>query len=217
MGIFLGDFPKTEEGKKLNLDEELKKELIVVYRKTAEKEDWEFFGLKDDSEEYLEDDIFVPVESVYVGNEEVFPDTPFVNVIGSTRDPRPAPSWIKLMNLEYKRAGWKEEFLKHCCTDGNYYNSKTHRRIVVDKKCSKRIVGGHVLLNKTVNQETQKGDTIYLLPICSTHNVSKLNGHRTGAFYYMKNRYKILAVKLKHFLMKAQVEPYLNQDSHSEE
>lgn len=216
MGIFLRNFPKTEEGKKLNLDEALKKELIVVYRKTGDDESWGYYGLKNDIEEYLEDDIFVPVESVYGGYEIVNAGTPFVNVIGSTHDPKPDTSWISLMKEVYRNNGFPVERLNCCCTDGNFYDSTNHN-IIVNGRCTDRIVGGHVLLRETVNQETRAGSIVYLLPICIPHNVCRLNGNVTGAYYYMKTKYDIVAVQLNRFLMRAQVEPYLNQDSHSEE
>lgn len=216
MGIFLRNFPKTEEGKKLNLEEELKKELIVVYRKTDDNDGWEYHGLKNDVEDYFKDDIFVPVESVYGGYVGVKAGTPFVNVIGSTHDPKPDTSWINLMRNVYSANGFPVERLNYCCTDGNFYDSITHN-IIVNNRCTDTIVGGHVLLGETVNQETRAGSIVYLLPICSPHNVCRLNGNVTGAYYYMKTKYDIVAVQLNRFLMRAQVEPYLKQDSHSGE
>lgn len=209
MSIYFKNYPKTEEGKKLQLDDDLAKELLVVYRRISENGNWEFHGLKNDDEIYLEDDIFMPVESTYGGYIRVLAGTNFTNVIGSKDDRMTGvSSWIRLMEKVYFDNKLPMNLLNSCCTDGNYYDSNSQG--IIKSECKGCLVGGHVLLNSKVNDNPRMGAIVYLLPICSSHNVSRLCGGKAGTYYFMKAKCDIYAIQLNKYLMKEQVECYMN-------
>lgn len=209
----LSQYPLTDEWKRLIeksnfLNDE---KYIVVYKKN-ENGDWQFYDLYNENDSYDDKYVMVPLGSTYQKLRFVRRGTPFVNVLGSTGDSRPeGASWIKLMQEIYEKNDIKEVLLTHCCTDGKFYRPFCSERKAIDKGCFGRIVGGHVLLNRKCNVESGEGSRVYMLPICSRHNTSRVGYNKsTGEGFYMVTRYNIWALVLDNFLEKEQVEYYLN-------
>lgn len=213
MAKFLKNVPITEEWRELELSDESSNdnEYLIVYKRN-EDGNWKFYDLYNDEDSYDDTYILVPVSSVCHGVEYVRQGTEFVNVLRSTKDPKPFKrlSWIQLMEWVYRNKKLNTDVLSTCCTDGNFYRTRS-RGIVEDKHCYGRIVGGHVLLYTSKNTNSDVGDEVFMLPICSCHNTSRVGyGKRTGEGFFMLTRCDVWALKLSRFLMKDMVQDCLN-------
>lgn len=225
MAYFLEHMEPTAESIEIHFPEDILEKCRLVYRLNNVKNVWEFHAFWDSEVRYGEDDIIVPVQSVYDGTILVIGNTPFVNVVGSKNDPLPrvdkVDSWIGLIKYAYtfiNNHGGPKYDSSSCCTDGKYYNPINHAEMQ-HKCCCGTIVGGHVLTGYYWPQKSLPGSDVYLLPICQTHNVSKYDPNtgmrggnvNTGTIYYMKTKCEIHAVKLRKFLQRACVDRYINK------
>lgn len=208
------DFPFSEEGKKLNLSDDLFEKCKLVYRKNDEAGKWEFDGFWDGNKIDDLQKMVVPVQSVYGGLVCVDAGTPFVNVIGSTYDPKPTPntSWIKFIQCVYAHNNYSYD--NTCCANNRiYFHTGDENNPSVSERdlcCSGTLVGGHVLINQCYNITSYPNSTVYLLPICSRHNVYRFNDNRTGAGFFMLTDRKIPAIQLDAFLCKSFVLQFEN-------
>lgn len=210
MAKFLTHMEHTEEGAKLMLTEEQEKNCRVVYRRSEEDpEHFVFAGLWNSEQEYPDDHVIVPLRSVYDGlSREYNAETAFVNVLGSSKDPRPSDvtSWIDLITS--KLSGY---ITNTCCAqrDKNY-DIRTDNKI--DMKCTNGgfdVVGGHVLIGTKIPKHVGEGGKVWLLPICHAHNT----GAESGGGYYMKLGRVMKAVGLKDYLKRSQVETALAKEA----
>ncbi len=200
MGLkFIFGIPHTKHGAQLNLTEEEKFMCRVVYKPSENNPKiYKPYALWDPETEYPEDCIAIPIQSTYGGLDDEYPEgTTFVNVLGSSR-PTPDPmahlngsnSWIALIQEAYKieaeKPGGKVYSADSCCAETDtIYDSDTGNP-VDGFFCCDRMVGGHVLMNKTKAAEGEDNGTVNLLPICQLHNISKACGDHQGDGYYMK-------------------------------
>ena len=220
MAYFLEYMESTAESKKIHFSEEILDNCRLVYRLNHDKNVWEFYAFWDSEVHYDDDDIIVPVQSGLSGTVEVDKNTPFVNVIGSTRDPRPKiyKSWIDVIRQAYNLTGGKYN-PEICCTDGKYYDPCTHGEIQGGTCHNNSIVGGHVLIDTMTPRSVEEGSYVYLLPICNNHNTSKYNPQsrnwdrnvNTGTVYYMKTACDTLAIQLCKYMQRACVDRYINK------
>ena len=120
------------------------------------------------------------VNSIYKGTVTWANNTEFANVDGSTDDPKHGvSSWLDL---------WREK----CngdqdptnCTSYNFFGNG-------EGTCSTYFVGGHVITGKVV-KTMPKGSTIYIFPICKTHN--------NNDNVYMKIIYNSTGLEMKNYL-----------------
>ena len=167
MAYYLKDLPFTEEGKKLNLSDEDRERFRLVYKK--EGEDWILHDIFGEGDEYGDDCIVVPLESVYNGYLDFDPGWKFANVVGSVSDPKPNghKNWIGFWSDMYKKEKKAEPVIK-CYTDSNMYGICPPKRCI----CNTSIIGGHIILGeepKKCNVES----TVYIVPICKAHNNQK--------------------------------------------
>ena len=58
-------------------------------------------------------------------------------------------------------------------------------------------------MGATEAERVAKGRNIYLLPICSKHNIAYVDGYRWGAGFFMQLANDTVAVKLTNYLQKA--------------
>ncbi|TIX90341.1 hypothetical protein [Rhizobium sp. P44RR-XXIV] len=100
------------------------------------------------------------LRSTYVGTVTWAGNTDFANVIGSTLDPKVTGynSWIGLWQGKCNNGN-----APTYCTSRNWFSSQPQRQ------CSGVFVGGHVIPG-TQASEMEKGDPVYIYPICSGHN-----------------------------------------------
>lgn len=222
MAKLLNNVPMTEEWNNMKLLEDvenkIKEQYQVVYKKSAEDGKWHLYDMYNKDKSYNEDFIIMPIGSVCHGIQPVNQQTPFVNVLGSAKDPRPeGVSWIGLMRIVYDAYGKDKRLLESCCTDGNFYVTKETPNgiiwnVVRDENCNNGIVGGHVLLGKFITKYSNIGDTVYMLPICNSHNTSSFGGGGTGSGFFMVTKCDIWALVLDRFLQNEKVQRYLNYD-----
>lgn len=209
MAKFLTHTEHTEEGAKLILTEEQEKNCRVVYRRSEENpEHFVFAGLWNPEAEYPDDHVIVPLRSVYDGlSKEYQAETVFVNVVGSSKDPRPSDvkSWIEL--IKSKLSGYT---VGTCCAKRNKnYDIKTDQEIrMTCTDGGTNVVGGHVLIETKNPRPENEGGHVWLLPICKAHNT----GAEGGAGYYMKLGRAMKAVGLKNYLKKSVVEAALAEE-----
>ena len=226
MALFLEHFPQTEEGKKLSdiIAKEILDNCRLVYRKDEESDGYLFKSQWNPNESYGEDDIILPVQSVFKQMIEITQTINFANVIGSTGDKaigddgKVRSSWLALLREKY--AEWNKTHgtnykADQCCTDGCFYRGGENDVNDTSKTCnSTSMVGGHVILNTDTPREVPKGWDVYLLPICSSHNISRINTTRcpnpkTGTDYYMKNNAPVLAMRMQNYQPRKMVELHL--------
>lgn len=192
----LDTLPFTEEGAKLALTEEQEKDCKLVY-KLNEAGDALFDGFWDPGKEYSDEFIIVPLRSVYGGiTLPMQINTDFANIIGSSHDPCPSRSWVELLRTALGAAA-----VTTCCTDGNIYEARN----VTIGVCGGGIVGGHIILGQ-VTDSPPINSRVYLLPICSNHNVKT---PRTPGIYYMKLGRSMSAVILNHYLRSGDIQTAL--------
>lgn len=217
MAKFLKNVPITEEWNRMKLHENvestIKEQYQVVYKKSTENGKWCLYDLYNNDISYNDDYVITTVGSVCHGIWPVEKGTPFVNVVGSTDDPRPERvSWIGLMRIVYDFMGKDKRLLESCCTDGDLYISynTSNGEMWNTRKisCSHTIVGGHVLLNRKNNVESDVGSRVYMLPICLSHNSSM--DHGVG--YYMCTKWNIWALVLDQYLQSEKIQRYLDNN-----
>lgn len=217
MAKFLKNVPITEEWNRMKLHENvestIKEQYQVVYKKSTENGKWCLYNLYNNDISYNDDYVITTVGSVCHGICLVDKGTPFVNVVGSTGDPRPeGVSWIGLMRIVYDALGKDKRLLESCCTDGNYYIPyNTPNGIMWNTReniCGTGIVGGHILPNQTVSVECKEGSTVLMLPICISHNSSMYH----GAGYFMCTKWNIWALVLDQYLQSEKIQRYLDNN-----
>jgi hypothetical protein len=180
---------KNEDGKKegivkteLKLTAEQEELCKVVYRKSDKPgEPATFAGLWHPQAEYTDQHIIMPLRSEIADVVTLWAGCQFVNVVGSTHDPKPYPvrTWIELLT-GYGSA------TDRCCVGNGVI------------QCSGRdaaMVGGHVLLwyNPNPPNPPDPPNTVYLLPICNYHNA------RPGGEIMLLHQ-NTIAVKLKNYM-----------------
>lgn len=120
------------------------------------------------------------VDSTYVGTVTWKANATFANVIGSTDDPKiDGQSWIELWANKCNSGKDTDK-----CSSYNYASGDPNW------KCSSTILGGHVITGTTA-KKMNKGDTVYIYPICKPHNNSDANS--------MKSLYNPEGVQLKYW------------------
>lgn len=217
MAKFLKNVPITEEWNRMKLHENvestIKEQYQVVYKKSTENGKWCLYDLYNNDLSYNDDYVITTVGSVCHGICLVEKETPFVNVVGSTGDPRPeGVTWIGLMRIVYDALGKDKRLLESCCTDGNLYIPyNTPNGIMWNTReniCGTDIVGGHVLLNQFFADYRQEGACVYMLPICRCHN-SSMNH---GAGYFMRTKWDIWALILDQYLQSEKIQRYIDDN-----
>ena len=175
----------SKEGKKLKLSDEETHIKKIVYKKLySNKNDksYEFKELWDPDKKYDGDHIIVPLQSVYGGKEKYGPGMEFANIEGSSHDPLHDTD----LDPKDKVKSWVEFLTKHgidcsrCVTDHHFYNQESGESMRTCP-CTTPIFGGHVMKGRQ-NDSPMWGSSVYLIPICQTHNSSMKHG--TG--YFMK-------------------------------
>lgn len=101
-----------------------------------------------------------------------------------------AKSWIKILQKQYesekKKSGNDYDGTTCCAEQDAIYNPDTENT-VAGFTCGGMIVGGHVLMEQTHAAQGVDNGTVYMLPICNSHNTSlKCNPAHQGDGYYMK-------------------------------
>ncbi|MBQ9205618.1 MAG: hypothetical protein IJ158_02770 [Treponema sp.] len=127
------------------------------------------------NENYDEDDIILPVQSVFKQMIEITQTINFANVIGSTGDKpigddcKVRSSWLALLREKY--AEWNKTHgtnykADQCCTDGCFYRGGEKDVNDTSKQCirTNSMVGGHVILYTDTPREVPKGWDVDLLP-----------------------------------------------------
>lgn len=212
---FLDDFPYTEAGANLKMNESENDILRVVYKPSETSPDsYEFYDLWDHKKDYPDDYVALPVASVLGGvTDDYGVGTEFVNIIGSSDDPRPrvqgANSWISIMRLNGVRN------CDSCCAEHALYDPRTGQNIDVNFQCDEKMVGGHIFFGFN-SQPVDRGESVYLLPICNAHNTKHLRGYDTGAGYYMKLRRRQNALILNNYLNRIIIEQMLEMQDYTE-
>lgn len=197
--IFLNTLPFTEEGKGLELSEEIERDCKLVYR--LDKDGGAlFYGAYSPERDYDDEYVIVPFRSVYGGITEQLPiGTHFANIIGSSHDPNPYGSWIQLLAFIFGA-----QYAANCCTDGNIYSNNI---ILANNVCGNRMVGGHIIFGDNTDYAAQ-GNAVYMLPICSNHNVR--TPRQPGNCYMILNA-SIPAVVLNGYLTASVIQKSMKQ------
>ena len=221
MALFLENFEQTEEGKKLNdtIPKDVLDNCRMVYKLDEETNRYVFKAFWDLDGTYDDEDVVLPIQSTFDKMWELNQSgTAFVNVIGSSRDPKPSgDSWIELMRKKYKKYNddkGTSYVCKTCCTDRHFYDLTGN--VIWEngqvKTCSCNIsVGGHVIIGEMKPREITPGGPVDLLPICSTHNVFKYQSSDTGANYYMVTDGAYLVMRMKGYLQRDGIQSYIDK------
>ncbi len=233
MALFLEQYELTDEGRRLI--GEIPKEIIdkcrVVYEFNEKEEGWLFKTFWSPNEIYDENDIVLPLQSVYSGMDESNGPVVFVNVIGSSGDSWKDDSyiwksWIGMLEAKYQLYNQTHSTnycARCCCTDGKaYYYSSSGTETPIDNFCaSNTYVGGHIIINETEPRRVGRNMNVDLLPICSTHNTAHIKtnriidghmgGYDTGTDYYMKSIDKVLVMHMKNYHPKTKVQNYFDK------
>lgn len=193
--IFLGSTP---EGARLNLTYEQEHICKLVYKRDETNLNlYLFTGFWDPAEEYPNDQVVVPLRSVFGGTRQYQNNQVFANIIGSTSDPRPhsCTSWLDLL----RQNGISCE---KCVTDRYFYDPRDQsgRTYFVNYWCGGGLVGGHVV-GDFENAAPAAGGTVYLIPICHNHNscCTDKTG-RNGSGFFMMPEAAGTAVVLNNYL-----------------
>lgn len=225
MGLkFLFGIPHTKHGAQLDLTEEEKFLCRVVYKPSEKNpEIYKPYALWDPETEYPEGCIAIPLQSTYGGlDDEYAKGTTFVNVLGSSRpnkDPlahlNDSDSWIKLIKEAYKieaeKPDGKDYEANSCCAEENTIYNSDNDIPVSGFTCCRRMIGGHVLMNKTEAAYGEDNGTVNLLPICNNHNTSQKCSKHQGNGYYMKLTRPMKPLILNNY-QHSELKPYLNND-----
>lgn len=221
MAILLKNVPMTEEWNNMKLHEDvenrIKEQYQVVYKKSSEDDKWCLYDLYNKDISYDDDFVIMPVGSVYHGIQYVKARTKFVNVIGSTGDKIPiGKSWIDLMSIVYDKYNIDQSLLSRCCTDGNFYVTTNIQNGICwnvdsNRHCNGKIVGGHVLLNRVETEKDGLYGMVFMLPICTSHNVSRCDSY-FGSGYFMVTQHDIWALVLDQFVPRFYLQKYIDKD-----
>lgn len=193
----------TEKSGELNLTYEQEHNCKLVYKKCGDGDTYVFDSLWDTdvNRVYSKDYIIVPLRSVYEDKISYGPGENFVNVIGSDKDPiHGANSWKELL----KNNGISCD---SCATDSYFYDSKDHsaRTYFTDYRCNGDVIGGHVIGGFDA-QSVAAGMHVYLLPICSLHNVACTDRTgRNGAGFFMLTGRSGQGIRLKNYLKESDI------------
>lgn len=197
------NLPFTEDGKKFNMTKEMFEKCKVVYQKIPSNNDeiddntndgYMFKSLYNPHIDYSDDCIIVPFQSVFAGTDTWYKEDIFCNLCGSSKDNPEGTTWKKL--CESNNIGW------YCHAETNaFYRTSTGKEVIEEGcqsinenkhfKCNSVIVGGHVLKGEIKPRyiEPDEKTDIYIVPICSHHNVLKVDdgdNKGTGTGFYMK-------------------------------
>lgn len=218
MAYVLDKYPFTEAGKKLNLPEDIFNQCKLVYRLNKDLGLWIFEEFFSPDEEYDDERVILPFQSVHGGVKSCRKGMVFSNVLGSSNDPKDNDlSWIALMRYVYKVEKLDHMLykLQTCCTDGQYYDPTCLRKKVPiplnNGGCNSIVVGGHVLLGKREADVVLQGGSLHLLPICNRHNVKNLNGYTGGGFFMVLGT-SIHAVELHQYKTCAEIEKEIQNE-----
>lgn len=217
-GLYLANAPMTEQAAKLGLTSEITENCRVVYEKDKSGEGYVFHSLWHPEGDYGEEHIIMPVGSTYAGiSNEYAKGTTFANVSLSTSDPKcPGPdpkhpevvsNWMKLMRQAFEYCGESYD-LDSCCAERNVIYNSNNDSIVSGFQCTKNgmgiMQGGHVLFNTKTAGTLAAGSNVYILPICTAHNVYRGLGE-AGTGYYMTLDRNMKALMLKGYMQPPQV------------
>lgn len=214
MAIKLVTLLPTEFSAKLELKNE--DDFRVVYRPSERNPDFYIYhDLWYPEEDYPDGYIAVPLSSVYVKNQTFNEGDEFVNVKGSTRDPKPnnpksgSPytSWRQLMKDKildyntccaetdkiYNSVTGKQDFNFHCTNNGNEAPNPDFEKGIW-------MQGAHVLMGETSSRTPTEGATVYMLPLCKNHNIYDAITGSYGTGYYMKLRRRQEVIVLTGFI-----------------
>lgn len=215
MAIKLVNLPPTEFGAKLDFNSN--EDLRVVYRPSEQVPDsYEFHDLWYPEQNYPDGYVAVPFESVFDNIKEFPKDTEFVNVVNSTKDPKPInpateepyDSWRNLMKHKITN------FTTCCAVRNEIYNPTNGNKIggfsctnngkeYYDQDFKKSIwmQGAHVLMNTRVLVTPSVTDYVYILPLCVEHNIHKINASlHPGTGYFMRLERKQKVIRLTGFI-----------------
>ena len=228
--IFLETLPHTEEGGKLELNEAQINLCKVVYRHSEEEPDkYVFAELWNPDREYTDEYVIAPLKSVFlrVTEHNIVEGTNFVNIEGSTRDPKPINpltkksygSWRQLMaaklpdfrsccaqlNTIYK-IGETTPYAGFACTnDGEEFYAHFENGDL-DVENSIWIQGAHVWIGASKPKSIEEGKKVYILPLCRAHNTFNGITGRYGTGYYMKIGRLTKAIILDGYLQQEMVQ-----------
>lgn len=219
MAYFLENYPVSKESASLTLTEEQEKNCRAVYRLSEDESDRGayFAELWVPDKAYSDEYVILPLRSTggtvvtLKTKNTLIPVNFFANVIGSKADDLPDgfQYWISFWMSKTKQS------YPSCCTDGNFYytdrNNTEYRFTQINVQKSKvnaacstgQVNGGHIIINAKAAAEAPKNGTVYIVPLCTNHNIGFADGCGWGAGFYMKLKGDILAVKLKGYLANA--------------
>lgn len=177
----------------------------VVYRKSGKPgEPAVFDGLWHPDAEYSEEHLIVPITSAFDEVVSLKAGQEFVNVIWSKKDPLYYDSGTHAFVKSWRDALKNQNIdTSKCCAEPCWYSTGDSTKH--DLSCCTEIIGGHVLIDVQCAQVGITDGTVYLLPICKTHN--GMNNSGTKGFpskeqcqKYMKLCKDINAIKLKNYM-----------------
>lgn len=226
------NLPFTEEGKKLNMTNELFEVCKVVYQKVPSNNDetsdntvndYRFKSLYNPDIDYSDECIIVPFQSVFLKIELWKKGDIFCNVIGSSDDKghyddektKKIP-WNILLENELKKIhqnlDWscQAETNKFYRSGDNYLFEYINENDDPKYKCTNSIVGGHVLKEEKTPRELAEGSQVYIIPICKHHNsvaVPDENGktYGNGSGFYMKTRKDTYVLVMTGYIPKKRI------------
>jgi hypothetical protein len=176
-----------------------------------------FHSMYDPSATYTPEHTVLELKSTYVGTETFFAGDEFLNVRGSSDDTtytdksgkKSGESWITI----WKRECWPGS--NPLCTSSGFWTDKDGN-VLLDGNpptedpwlegdtpiggCKGNIVGGHVVrwdrtLDITTSRTPPVGGTVYIVPICSRHNVKNSGANSRS---YMQARVATDALRLQY-------------------
>ena len=162
--------PDTLQGTDLILTEEQEEICKVLYRNINDNL-YEFAGFYDPevpNKEYPDGLIALSVKSVLRDVRYLNAGTRIWNVVGSTGDPWYSnlhPIWVDIWENELRKRHYPH--IRKCYVEAR-----------PNVKCpNMSIYGGHVVLTNDTSPGYGDDNTVYIVPICSSHN----NRHNTNA------------------------------------
>lgn len=227
------NLPFTEEGKKLNMTNELFEVCKVVYQKVPSNNDetsdntvndYRFKSLYNPDIDYSDDCIIVPFQSVFLKIELWKKGDIFCNVIGSSDDKghyddektKKIP-WNILLENELKKIHQNLDWSCQAEKD-NFYISYNDILATGESKyscndnpdISTTVVGGHVIKEEKTPRQLCEGSQVYIIPICKHHNsvaVPDENGqtHGNGSGFYMKTRKESFVLVMTGYIPKKRI------------
>lgn len=157
----------------------------VVYRFKEDGESATLYDFYYEDENYLDNDIVIPLSKIVKRIEFWSNGCAFRNVEGSSKDKR--KSWIKfyekiILDGKTVTKSYENQNIYPDSSDGKEKKDSCNSQY--DKKTKKRknIVGGHVYTGK---KEQKKPKDIAIVPICKHHNVHCEKENAPGLGFYM--------------------------------